>query len=521
MTHLAAWPGRSWFGGLLPGVVAALCGQGCTSSTETGAEPDAGSELSTTPWELGAAIEHETQSKGDPERGRDVLLNGSYMSCGIPLTLWDNALAGPTIRGLLGADGETGLEGRTGRNAELPHRVNAFTTSDGAEVVNGNCLMCHSGYFDGQLIIGLGNATADFTNGLANGAAPGGIPDALLGVLSLTDAERSNLDKIMRTASAFGPFTAMRTVGQNPAEAFTGVLLSHHDLETLAWSDTPLREINIRDAKGEPIAEPRLTSDPPPWWRAKKKNALFYNGMARGDHRGTMALATAICVDSIPEAERVDALFKDMQAYIGTLQAPVYTRSIDRELADQGKALFTASCAGCHGSYADDASDDDADTYPNLLIPLDVIGTDPVVANMGVVHAPEFVDWYNDSFYGNATRAVPDDPFPGYMPPPLDGVWATAPYLHNGSVPSIELVLDSKARPDVWKRVDLDNLNYDEDALGWPWVAPEYSQAEAPEAERKFIYDTSYWSQSNRGHTFGDALSDAERRAVLEYLKTL
>jgi mono/diheme cytochrome c family protein len=243
--------------------------------------------------------------------------------------------------------------------------------------------------------------------------------------------------------------------------------------------------------------------------------------MARGDHRGTMALASSVCVDSVAEAERVDGLFKDMQAYIGTITAPVYKRSIDRGLADTGERVYTRACAGCHGTYADDPEADARDTYPNLLIPLDVIGTDPVVANMGVVHAPEFVGWYNGSFYGKITRAAPNDPFPGYMAPPLDGIWATAPYLHNGSVPSIELVLNSKARPAVWKRVDLDDTHLDEDALGWPWVKPPYAQADAPEEERKFIYDTQYWSQSNAGHTFGDDLTDSERRAVIEYLKTL
>jgi hypothetical protein len=235
-----------------------------------------------------------------------------------------------------------------------------------------------------------------------------------------------------------------------------------------------------------------------------------------------MALATAVCVDDIDEAKRVDELFVHMQAFIRTVTAPVYTRSIDAALAADGKELFAERCAGCHGTYADDPLADQDDTYPNLLIPLDVVGTDPAVANMGVIHTPELVGWYNDSFYGEITQAVPDDPFPGYMPPPLDGIWATAPYFHNGSVPSIELVLNSKARPKVWKRVDLDDTHYDEDALGWPWEQPPYaSQADAPEAERKLIYDTSYWSQSNQGHTFGDDLTDGQRSAVIEYLKTL
>jgi mono/diheme cytochrome c family protein len=489
---------------------------GCSSARDEGSDPPAPG-----PWTHGVKIPAEAQDSGDAARGAQILLNGSYMSCGVPAKLWDNPLTSALVRGSLGAEGELGVPGREGRNAALPHTINAFTTADGAEVLNRNCLVCHSGKLDGKLVIGLGNATADFTGGLSGGNTGTPIADVLLMQLGLTGAERASFDKVLRVGRVFGESTVMRTVGQNPAEAFTGLLLSHHDPTTLAWREEPLLPVVYHDGRGGIIADARLTSDPPPWWRAKKKNALFYNAMARGDHRGTMALATGICVDDVTEAERVDRLFKDMQAFIGTLTAPVYERPIDRALAAQGKGIFTSACAGCHGTYAGDPADDASDTFPNLLFPLDVIGTDAAVANMGVVHAPEFVSWYNASFYGKITRAVPSDPFPGYMAPPLDGVWATAPYLHNGSVPTIELVLNSKARPAVWKRIDLDSAHFDENALGWPWVKPPYSQLEAPATEQKFIYDTSYWSQSNTGHAFGDHLTDAERRSVLEYLKTL
>jgi hypothetical protein len=82
-------------------------------------------------------------------------------------------------------------------------------------------------------------------------------------------------------------------------------------------------------------------------------------------------------------------------------------------------------------------------------------------------------------------------------------------------------VLDSRARPARWKRVDLDDTHFDEEAVGWPWALVETPLSDLPPDEQKLVYDTSFFSQSNGGHTFGDALTAKERRAVLEYLKTL
>lgn len=464
----------------------------------------------------------EDQEQGDPVEGRRLLLNGSYMTCGFPYEVWDkvpglrDALAGAFGSG----NGAPRIADREGKNADMPYFMNAFTAPDGAEVVNANCLMCHGGEFDGKLVVGLGNAAGDFTAGAGGGLTNAPITDEALKALrvELDEFERAHLDRIAERGGALSPYTKMRTVGMNPAEMYAVILMVHHDQDTLEWSNEPLTPYSIVDHDGNIIEDPRVTSDPPPWWRAHKKHALFYNGMARGDHRGTMALATSVCVDSRERAQEVDDMFLDIQAYVASVRSPAYPRSIDTALAATGEPLFLENCSGCHGTYSPDEAQE---TYPNLLVPLDVIGTDPVVAEAGTVHAPQLVTWYNDSFYGEITRMVPNDPFPGYMPPPLDGIWATAPFLHNGSVPNLELVLNSRARPTYWKRKDLDSTNFDETNVGWPFDVVATPQAEAPEADRKMVYDTTLFSQSNAGHTYGDHLTPEERRAILEYLKTL
>jgi hypothetical protein len=103
--------------------------------------------------------------------------------------------------------------------------------------------------------------------------------------------------------------------------------------------------------------------------------------------------------------------------------------------------------------------------------------------------------------------------------PPLDGVWATAPYLHNGSVPTLAALLDSSQRPTYFIRSTVD---YDAAALGWSFDELDHGQADETDLERRdLIYDTTLLGYGNGGHTFGDMLSADDRAALLEYLKTL
>ena len=92
-------------------------------------------------------------------------------------------------------------------------------------------------------------------------------------------------------------------------------------------------------------------------------------------------------------------------------------------------------------------------------------------------------------------------------------MWATAPYLHNGSVPTLDAVLDPALRPACFLRTR-DSRKYDLQRVGWDSTVPAVCAGPA-------VYDTALYGKGNQGHEFGLGLEAGERRAVLEYLKTL
>ncbi len=110
----------------------------------------------------------------------------------------------------------------------------------------------------------------------------------------------------------------------------------------------------------------------------------------------------------------------------------------------------------------------------------------------------------------------------GYQAPPLDGVWATAPYFHNGSVPTLYNVLNSKSRPKLFTRSYHTGADdYDAVKVGWKVRVLDRVPDGLSVFERRKIYDTTQRGRSNAGHAFGDDLTEAERWAVVEYLKKL
>lgn len=453
-------------------VLAAGCGRAGEAPVEAGA-----------PGPLPAS----EQRSGDAQLGFEILINRGYVTCGVPYEAYLASSGGRAP--------EPGLAGRLGRNAELPYDLNATVDANGVELVVSNCLACHGGRFDGKLVIGLGNAFADFT----------GDPMRTIEGIGLlvedgppAEAWRRWADRI----AAIAPYMVTDTIGVNSAPNLTMALMAHRDPRTLRWFTQPQLALPPREPL--PVAVP-------PWWRMQKKHAMFYHGGGQGDHVAFMMLKSLVCTDDLAEAQKIDEWFTHVRAFVASVEPPRWPHTVDEPLAATGRGVFEQHCAACHGTYGDDW------TYPNLVVPLEQVGTDPAYARQAV-EAERFVRWFSKSFYGRNAQARPA---PGYVAPPLDGIWATAPYLHNDSVPSIAALLDSSRRPTWWRHL-AEPREYDPDLLGWRHETLEHGKEGAADAaEARTIYDTTRHGYGNEGHLFGDALSAAERRAVIEYLKTL
>jgi hypothetical protein len=96
-----------------------------------------------------------------------------------------------------------------------------------------------------------------------------------------------------------------------------------------------------------------------------------------------------------------------------------------------------------------------------------------------------------------------------YKARPLSGIWASAPYLHNGSVPTLAQLLEPA--PQRAAKFWVGGREFDPVAVG----------NESGEGPGRSLLDTALPGNSNTGHEFGTTLPEAEKRALLEYLKSL
>jgi mono/diheme cytochrome c family protein len=351
-----------------------------------------------------------------------------------------------------------------------------------------DCMLCHGGSLFGESIVGLPNTSLD-----------------LAGLFR--DLDRAD------GGFGFFPYRMSNVRGTTESTATGIYLISLRD---------PELNLRLPPADLGPIPD-QMCEDAPAWWLLNRKSTMYHNGQI--DARAVRPLMTFMLGPRAPREkfDREEATFTDIRQYLLTIDAPRYPLPVDADLAARGREVFEESCAKCHGTYGPGGSGALHGKYPNKIVPLAKIGTDPTLVQR---LTPTIEDHFRKSWF-TRERGPEGKPFPlrynaGYQAPPLDGVWATAPYLHNGSVPTLHHLLKSSDRPRVFTRsYRTDLTDYDAARVGWKVTELRGQQPARTGADARQVYDTSQPGRSNAGHTFGDALSDDERRAVIEYLKTL
>ncbi len=425
-----------------------------------------------------------TQQSGDAAKGFDYLVNGNYLRSGIGVGYFLL---------LNGKDRHNYLK-REGRAALIPYNFNLIKAPNGVPIVTPNCLQCHAQVFNDSLYVGLGNTDIDFTTIARNENPASQVTRQVMRTIS--PKQYAAAKAFIRSFLTIYPFLRTEVRGVNAADRLAILLVAHRDPQSLRWSDSARLQ----------VPDEVIPTDVPAWWLLKKKNAMFYNGFGRGDFSKFLMLSNLLTVADSAEAREVSLHFTDVLAYIQSIQPPRYPLPVNTSMAAEGQAVFLKNCSKCHGTYGENGH------YPNLLVPEPIIKTDSMLFKSNYQN-PQFIDWFNKSWYATTDHPARLEPFNGYIAPPLDGVWITAPYLHNGSVPTLEAVLNSRLRPQYWKR-DFKHPRYDYNKLGW-----QYESCAKPGGRK--VYNTTLPGYGNGGHYFGDKLSNQERTALIEYLKTL
>ena len=345
-----------------------------------------------------------------------------------------------------------------------------------------DCLLCHGGTVAGQTIVGLGNTSLDM--------------QSLYEELSAADG----LDPVM-------PLPLCNVRGTSEASNFAIYLMQFRD-----------KDLRHRVPVKYPLCT-TLCEDIPAWWLFKKKRTIYHLGVADSRSVRTMMPFLLIPGNSAEYIKEREPDFADIRAFLLSVEPPKYPFPIDQPLASQGKVVFERTCARCHGTYGPDGR------YPNKIIPLDVIGTDPTLATAfapaGVVHYLN--SWFAEE-HGPARRAL-SRPERRRLPGP-----AARRHLGDGTVSPQRLGADRVPGPEVERSARGFHEEFPLRRGGFrrATAGPEGHPARqapatgsVPAIQRRRVYDTSQPGRGHGGHTFGDSLGEDERMAVIEYLKTL
>jgi len=235
-------------------------------------------------------------------------------------------------------------------------------------------------------------------------------------------------------------------------------------------------------------------------WNVQDRPWVHWDGNTRSPIGRNLLAALGLGAPLLGKHAQLDfALVKRQTDLSEKIRAPRYLFAIDRDLAGRGRAHYQARCAMCHeGSEGDSRLHDPAE-----------IGTD---AERPTLFTQKEADLFNAFLASIETEGYQAAKVPGLRSTrkiwaaSLPGVWARSPYLHNGSVRTMqELLTAPERRAQQFRR---GSQKYSESEMG-------YADAGS------YLFDTTTPGNSNKGHNYATDLSEKEKRELIEFLKTM
>ncbi|MDQ3232238.1 MAG: cytochrome c [Pseudobdellovibrionaceae bacterium] len=408
--------------------------------------------------------------------------------------------------------------------------------------VSFSCAACHMGELFGVPVPGLTNRFPRANEFFVTGKKALGLvePHLASAALGLSSESRRMLQSVKRSLARVEARLPAKD-GLDTSLAHVALSLSHRQKDAYAtpsgWFETFPRPDAIR-----PIVS---DSKPAPWWNVKYKNKFLLDGSVVSGNpiytnilwneigRGTDLKVLETWLDQNQQA------IDELTAAVFSTRAPRYTdffpaASLDLASAQRGQKLFNGNCVRCHGTYdkAWDQPDAALLSAEGLLAttrvryfthtPVIDVGTDPQRAA-----SMKSLLQLNDLAISQR-KGVLIQVQSGYVPPPLEGIWARWPYFHNNAAPSLCAVLTAgDKRPTTYFAGEARDKDLDFDTIcnGYPegdQVPPEWK---IDPARR---YNSTLAGLSNKGHDEGiflkdgqEMYSEAQKADLIMFLKTL
>jgi hypothetical protein len=248
-----------------------------------------------------------------------------------------------------------------------------------------------------------------------------------------------------------------------------------------------------------PVDQTIGNSDMVPIWNMKARQgmALHWDGLTTSLRE--VVLSSALGDGASRKSIQLPNLAR-IEQWLLEVQPPPYPYDVDKTLAAEGRTVYDQQCAQCHAPGG---------ARTGSVIPVAEIGTDRHRIDMWTPAAPVAYNKYAEGYPWAFTGFRKTD---GYVAMPLDGVWLRAPYLHNGSVATLQELFEPQAgrRTTFYRGYDV----FDPIRVGFISEGAAATRAGT-------LYDTALPGNSNAGHLYGVELTPSQKKAILEFLKTL